>query len=172
MRCQTITENIILTQDILHRSEQHCLIAMLPSLDFKIVYDQVKWPFYLQILQKMPSGTIFQKLTAKRYCNCTTALSINGNITKQFVMFRINQQGDPISPFRFVIQMTPLCKLIEDARSSCRVYTKPGYTLPARSFFANDPHLLAKNPPKRYSCETSRRHISEVPTQNYILENL
>lgn len=62
---------------------------MLLSLDFEKAYDQVKWSFLLQTLQKKQFGTISEKFIAGYFCSHTTAPPINGNITKQFLKSKI-----------------------------------------------------------------------------------
>lgn len=73
------------------------------------------------------------------------ALSINGFTTKPFQIPRGVQQGDPISTFLFVIQMDPLCEMIDARRLTCGIKLAENKILPRRSCFTDNLLIIAKS---------------------------
>lgn len=90
-------------------------------------------------------GEGFLDFAAKQYRKRTAALSMNRITTRPFQITRGMQQGDPISPFLFVIPMTPLCEMIEAKRRTCEIKLGENKILPTGSYFADDSLIIGKS---------------------------
>lgn len=107
IRGRSITDNMIITHDVMHWCKKYGPNAILLSFDFTKAYDRVQWPFLAKVLQKMKFGERLQAFMKNWHHNQESALSINGFNTKPIRISRTVQQVDPISTFLFVLQVTP-----------------------------------------------------------------
>ncbi|XP_016178774.1 uncharacterized protein LOC107621255 [Arachis ipaensis] len=94
--------------------------AAIIKLDFQKAYDRVKWGFVDIVLEKMGFGRKWRAWVMK--CVTTTSMSvlINGSPSKPFKMERGLRQGDPLSPFLFVLVVDVLHRMVGEAvRNGC-----------------------------------------------------
>ena len=87
--------------------------AILCKLDLEKAYDHVEWPFLFLVLEKIGFGDKWIKWI--KWCVPTTRFSIlvNGTPSGFFQSSRGLRQGDPISPYLFMVVMKALSYLIK-----------------------------------------------------------
>nr|XP_025692546.1 uncharacterized protein LOC112794781 [Arachis hypogaea] len=108
------TENIIIAQEIMHfmRKTKSKKGSMAFKIDLEKAYDRVDWRFLETSLIKFgfPVATINLIMA----CVTSSSLSIlwNGNRLQSFKPIRGLRQGDPMSPYLFVLCMENLSCLI------------------------------------------------------------
>ncbi|KAG7578919.1 Reverse transcriptase domain [Arabidopsis thaliana x Arabidopsis arenosa] len=109
------TDNIVLVQEAVHsmRRKKGRKGWMLLKLDLEKAYDRIRWDFLEDTLR----AAGFSEVWVTRIMQCVTGPSMrllwNGEKTDAFKPLRGLRQGDPLSPYLFVLCMERLCHLIE-----------------------------------------------------------
>ncbi|XP_057755427.1 secreted RxLR effector protein 78-like [Arachis stenosperma] len=96
--------------------------AAIIKLAFQKAYDRVKWSFVDIVLQKMGFDHIWRGWIKECVCSASMSVLINGSPTKPFKMERGLRQGDPLSPFLFVLVVDVLHRMIREAVRNDRIY--------------------------------------------------
>ena len=113
-----ITDNIMIAHKVVHSLHSHPEISkssVLLKTDMSKAYDRLEWPFLEGILQVMG----FAPLWISWIMGCVTSLTfsvlINGHPYGFIKPERGIRQGDPLSPFLFVISTEALIHLFNQA---------------------------------------------------------
>lgn len=111
---RTITDNVIVYQEVLH-SFRICrgpTVDMLIKLDLEKAYDRIKWSFVEETLLYL--GLPGNLILAIIRCVTTSSFRVlwNGEKTDVFYPSRGLRQGDPLSPYLFVLCLERLGHII------------------------------------------------------------
>lgn len=111
----SITDNIVVMQELIHsmRKKQGRKGWMLLKIDLKKVYDRLRWDFIKDTLVEASFPSMW--VSWIRTCVQTSSMRLlwNGELTD--LPTRGIRQGDPISPYIFVLCMERLSHLINIA---------------------------------------------------------
>eukprot|EP00253_Pinus_taeda_P036718 PITA_36718 len=107
-----IMDNILLAQEMIHTLQTQKKTGMLIWLDLSKAYDKVSWNYLEAILDAFGFAKqwiiwILALIKSTRF-----SILVNKAPTAQFTPSQSLQQGDPLSPFLFVILMEGLSRLI------------------------------------------------------------
>lgn len=88
---------------------------MATKIDFEKSYDRLRWKFIEDTLHQMHLPLLLIKVIME--CVSTTTLRVlwNGEPSESFTPSRGIRQGDPLSPYLFVMCMERLYQAIEEA---------------------------------------------------------
>ncbi|KAG7555110.1 Reverse transcriptase domain [Arabidopsis suecica] len=109
------TDNIVIVQEAVHsmRRKKGRKGWMLLKLDLEKAYDRVKWDFLEDTLRVAGLPDSWIRWTMQCVSGPSMSLLWNGEKTEAFTPSRGLRQGDPLSPYLFVMCLERLCHLIE-----------------------------------------------------------
>ncbi|XP_058764714.1 uncharacterized protein LOC131638187 [Vicia villosa] len=93
---------------------------MLFKVDFEKAYDSVDWNFLLMVMEKMGFHEKWRSWIFECLRTASVSVLVNGSPTKEFNMGRGLRQGDPLSPFLFLIVAEGFSQLMKKAVDSGR----------------------------------------------------
>ncbi|GJY31543.1 RNA-directed DNA polymerase, eukaryota, reverse transcriptase zinc-binding domain protein [Tanacetum coccineum] len=89
-----------------------------PTVDFEKSFDSLSWDFLDLILDKLGIGIKWPAWIKGSLHNSHSSVLVNGSPTAEFELFRGLRQGDPMSPFLFILAMEGLHALTSKAEAS------------------------------------------------------
>ena len=109
-----IGENIRTLYDLMSHTEKYNIPALLLLIDFEKAFDSVAWSFINKVLDFFNFGDSIKKWFSVFYKNSKSCVIVNGQISNWFKLGRGCRQGDPLSPYIFVLCVEILAHLIRN----------------------------------------------------------
>ncbi|GJT70370.1 cysteine-rich receptor-like protein kinase [Tanacetum coccineum] len=91
--------------------------AFLLKIDFEKAYDSVNWKFITDTMGQIGFGDKWCKWVEVCLNSATVLVLVNGSPTNEFIMERGVRQGDPLSPFLFLVAAEGLNVTLNEAVS-------------------------------------------------------
>ena len=146
-----ITDNVVVAFEHFHymrkKKKNGGKGYMALKLDMSKAYDRIEWSF----LEKMLLSLGFHREWVRFILSCVTSVSysilVNGQPTSFFKPSRGLRQGDPLSPYLFLICTEGLAALIDDAASRKQIHgVKVCRSAPpiTHLFFADDSLMFTR----------------------------
>ncbi|GMI67424.1 hypothetical protein HRI_000411700 [Hibiscus trionum] len=117
IRGRQIFDGILIANEIIHSLKSNTCSngGVILKLDFSKAFDCVRWDFLDMILEKMGFGPKWRGWISECVSTAKVSILLNGTPTMEFKMKRGLRQGDPLSPFLFIIVTEALHKLLDTA---------------------------------------------------------
>ena len=110
-----IGENIRTIFDSIQFAKTRKLMGMLLFIDFAKAFDSLEWDFLLMVLKAYNFGSDFISWFSVLYANSNSCVINNGFFSKFFKIGRSCRQGDPLSPYLFILAVELLAGAIRNS---------------------------------------------------------
>lgn len=156
-----ITDNVLVDFEMMHHinlKKTGATRKMALKLDMSKAYDRVEWACLDKIIEKLGFHSSWRSLMMQCISSITYAIHINGKPSSHITPTKGLHQGDPLSPYLFLLCAEGLSTLIKKATADGLLegisVSKGGPCL-SHLFFTDDSLIFAK--PQLMSAKSYRR---------------
>ena len=135
-----IGENIRLLYDVLYHTEENNIPGQILLIDFFKAFDSVAWSFIEKCLDFFNFGEMIKQWIKTFYTDISSCVNVNGGYTSWFDIKTGCRQGDPSSPYLFLICAEILSQLIRTNKKIKGIQMNKDLTI-LLSQFADDTSL-------------------------------
>ena len=162
---RAITVNVLITHEVLHylkasQAEKRCPMAV--KTDMSKAYERLEWDFIQLVLQRLGMHNKFFNWIMQCISTVSYSFLINDSFYGLVTPYRGIRQGDPISPYLFILcgkVLTGLCKEAERNASLSGVRVARGSPRINHLLFADDTMFFCYSTPS--CCETLKNILRE-----------
>ncbi|KAL9683503.1 hypothetical protein QQ045_015325 [Rhodiola kirilowii] len=144
---RNILDGVMIVNELIHAVKKERRTALVIKLDFKKAYDMVSWDYLRSVQLSMGFGSKWIGWMTECYSSASLSILINGSPTKEIPMERGLRQGDPLSPFLFLLAAEGLSRILNSAVQKGKIsgveWVKNGSPL-THLQFADDTVLFCK----------------------------
>uniref|UniRef100_A0A2N9HHK0 Reverse transcriptase domain-containing protein n=1 Tax=Fagus sylvatica TaxID=28930 RepID=A0A2N9HHK0_FAGSY len=135
-------DNVVIAQELIHsiHRKKGRMGQLIPKLDLEKAYDRIEWDFIREVLTFFKFPPSFVDLVLECVSTSSFSILVNGGQLENFKPSRGIRQGDPLSPYLFILCMEYLSlKILEACDNNSWKAIKASRTGPSFS------HLLPKS---------------------------
>jgi hypothetical protein len=108
-----ILDGILIANEAVDEARRTKKELLLFKVDFEKAYDSVDWGYLDDVMGRMSFPTLWRKWMKACVCTAKASVLVNGSPTNEFPLERGLRQGDPLSPFLFLLAAEGLNVLMQ-----------------------------------------------------------
>ena len=108
-----ILDGILLANEVVDEARKCQKELLLFKVDFEKTYNSIDWGYLQTVMARMGFPTLWRKLIKECVGTTSTSVLVNGSPTDEFLFERGLKQGDPLSPFLFLLAVEGFNVLME-----------------------------------------------------------
>jgi len=138
-----IGDGIRLIYDMIELTSNNNMEGFLAAIDFEKAFDSIGWDYMYFTLRSFGFSEQFISYIKTLYSGIESCVMNNGTTTKYFPISKGVRQGDPLSPYLFILSIEPLAVMI---RNNMQIEgIKLGNKDIKLSLYADDLSIFLKN---------------------------
>ena len=98
-----ILDGILIANEVVDEAHRLKKELLLIKVDFEKAYDSVDWGYLDAVMERMSFPVLWRKWIKECVSTATASVLVNGSPTDEFPLERGLRQGDPLSPFLFLL---------------------------------------------------------------------
>ncbi|GLT33516.1 hypothetical protein SLA2020_080980 [Shorea laevis] len=112
-----LVDSVLILNEVVDEVKRRKHESFIFKADFEKAYDCVDWDFLDWMMDRMGFGVKWRKWIQECLSTARISILINGSPTTEFTASKGLRQGDPLSPFLFLLIGERLCGLVKKAES-------------------------------------------------------
>ncbi|KAJ0764362.1 putative RNA-directed DNA polymerase [Helianthus annuus] len=115
---RNITDGPLILNEVVAWLKKSNKMGMILKVDINKAYDSLNWKFLDLVMEHMNFPVRWRKWISATLVSAKASVLVNGSPTREFECTRGLRQGDPLSPFLFVIAMEAMTGIMKKATSA------------------------------------------------------
>ena len=116
VRSRQILDGVLIANESLKWLKKKKNHWALLKLDFQKAYDSVNWSFLKQVMVKLGFGNKWISRIMNSVCTASMSILLNSSPLKSFKLEKGLRQGDPLSPYLFILVTEVLVGFLNKAQ--------------------------------------------------------